>query len=182
MVQFSNPIIIHTINNYISHGFSNHPYLNNGKLNGNTFIAKLESNYTPELWHYGVKGMHWGEITKAYEKVGYSNNKKITSHDKLEDNSVIKDTKAKVANLENIKKKMQQNKIKQATQKVIRYGNKVITVKPTHISRQEKNEKIIEKGVAAINKFIAKVDYTVSGKKYSDMLSDLLKNRKVKVG
>lgn len=60
-------------------------------------------NRKDELLHYGVKGMHWGEITKEYQKVGYDHRYDHTQFKNKKANEIQKQIRRhnRQANLQN---------------------------------------------------------------------------------
>lgn len=137
-----------------SHGFSDRPYINNSKHTNSFFISGKNFSHPTELWHYGILGMHWGETTKEYKKVG-SRFAEATPSVSIKKSS-LKDSKAKIAKLQNVKRQMQNKRTK-----VIRYKNKVLTVKVRPKTKEERliqNEKIASNGAAKINNILSKID------------------------
>lgn len=151
------------------HGFSDRPFLNNASSN---------TIYSTELWHYGVKGMHWGEITKSYVKIGSKIGSAVQSKVSNNKTSPIKDAISKIANLESIKKKMRQKHAYQSNPNIIRYDNKVLTINSKHRTTKD----ITSSGAKAINTLVEQKAKTDNTKDYSNALERLLKTRKVRGG
>jgi phage-related protein len=148
------------------HGFSDRPFYSNTNA----------TIYSTELWHYGVPGMHWGEITKGYVKVGSKIGSAIKSKISSKTVSPIKDAISKIANLENIKKKMRQKHADQSNPNIVRYDNKVLTINPRHKTEKD----IANSGAKAINTLVEKKVKPDNTKDYSYALEQVLKTRKVK--
>lgn len=144
---------IKTRSDFLCHSFSDRQFTNNSRMNGNSFISGTSAKYSPELWHYGIKGMRWGHTTKVNASSwSYRDRAKPPITPQAPALTVDK-VASNIANLQSLRNMMQQKKLK-AKQNVA----------PAKITTQKKTpEQIRGNGAEAIKKILnEKVDLNAS--------------------